>query len=32
MDSTLTNNKYFLLDSQQLKYQKDKSILHIFNV
>ena len=30
MDSTLTNGSFnFLLDSQQLKYQKDKSILHI---
>ena len=33
MDSTLTNGSFnFLVDSQQLEYQKDKSILHILNV
>ena len=30
MDSTLTNGSFnFLVDSQQLEYQKDKSILHM---
>ena len=33
MDSTLTNGSFdFLVDSQQLEYQKDKSILHMLNV